>query len=215
MNSFRGLFAILVTGFICHSAAADDYDSLRVQRNEVFEFTEKPGVVREGDRVTIRFTSKAYCDATIAIENATGRIIRHLASGVLGKNAPPPFRRNSLQQAVVWDGKDDQGAYVTPLDDVIVRVSLGLRPRFERTLLWSPHRRFGGMPLLASGPEGVYVCDGRGVDFIRLYNHDGDYVRSQYPFPSNMLKHVEGLTGMIFRKAIVFRVKAGYINSRC
>ena len=44
-------------------------------------------------------------------------------------NAPPPFRRNSLAQTVVWDGKDDRGRYVDDKPRCVVRVSLGLKPR--------------------------------------------------------------------------------------
>jgi DNA-binding beta-propeller fold protein YncE len=205
-GSLLGVFAAVC---VCLTATADDYDSLRVQRKEIFEFTEKPTVEREGNRVTIRFASKDYCDATIAIEDEQGRIIRHLVSGVLGKNAPQPFQKNSLKQAVVWDGKDDQGDYVENLDAVTVRVSLGLRPRLERTLLWSPHRRFGGMPLLAAGPEGVYVYDGRGVDFIRLYSHQGDYIRSVYPFPRDSIERVEGLKWYDFPQGYRLPLKGG------
>jgi len=175
------------------AAAGSDLDEFRVKRQHVFEFTQKPVVTRQGDKVTVRFASKAFCDATVAIENADGRIIRHLVSGVLGKNAPPPFQKNSLKQVLVWDGKDDQGVYVDDKDALTVRVSLGLKPRLERTLFWSPHKRFGGMPLLAAAPEGVYVFDGKGVDFIRLFDHEGNYVRAVYPFPRHKLKDVKGL----------------------
>ena len=209
MNPCRSLMGLLIWCCVYECVVADDFESLRVQRKEVFEFSKEPSVVRDGDRLTIRFTSKDYCDATIAIENQQGRIIRHLASGVLGKNAPDPLQKSSLQQVVVWDGKDDQGQYVEQLDDVTVRVSLGLKPRFERTMLWSPHRRFGGMPLLASGPEGVYVYDGRGVDFLRLYDHEGDYIRSQYPFPRSMIRKVEGLNWYDFPQGYRLPRKGG------
>lgn len=169
-------------------------DELKVKRAEVFQFTEKLTVTRAGDATTIRFTSKGFCDATVAIENRAGRIIRHLASGVLGPNAPAPFQKNSLAQTVVWDGKDDQGHYVeSPTTECTVRVSLGLRPQFERTLYWSPHKRYGSVQLLAVGPEGAYVTDGRGVDFVRLFDHEGNYVRTVYPFPTTSLDNIRGL----------------------
>ncbi len=209
MKSYSALLGILFVACLHSFGVADDYDSLRVQRKEVFEFTEQPAVNRAGDRVTIRFVSKDYCDATLAIENEQGRIIRHLVSGVLGKNAPAPFQKNSLKQVVVWDCKDDQGNYVEKLGGLTVRVSLGLKPRLERTLLWSPHRRFGGMPLLASGAEGVYVFDGRGVDFVRLYNHDGDYIRSLYPFPREKIKQVNGLNWYDFPQGYRLPRKGG------
>jgi len=129
--------------------SAADLDEFKIKRQEVFEFTEKPKVGRDGDpstgsgrdKVTITFASKAFCDATVAIEDAAGKILRHLASGVLGPNAPEPFQKDSLSQAVVWDDKNDKGEYVDDKNSVTVRVSLGLRPRFERTLFWCPKTR--------------------------------------------------------------------------
>jgi hypothetical protein len=55
----------------------------------------------------IRFAVKDACDATVAVTDAKGRIVRHLGSGMLGPNAPVPFLKNSLAQTLVWDGKDD------------------------------------------------------------------------------------------------------------
>jgi hypothetical protein len=96
----RILLGILMTVGFSPCLLADDYDSLKVQRNDVFEFAETPTLTQKGNDFQIRFTAKDYCDATVAIENEEGRIIRHLASGVLGKNAPEPFQKNSLTQIV-------------------------------------------------------------------------------------------------------------------
>jgi len=175
------------------ACGASDYDEFKVKREQVFEFARRPTVTRSGDRVQIRFETKGFCDATVAVEDEKGRIIRHLASGVLGPNAPKPFQRDSTKQAIVWDGKNDQGAYVDEKDTLTIRVSLGLKPRFERTLYWSPYKRYGVMPILAAAPEGVYVCDGKGVDLLRLFDHTGRYVRTVYPFPREKLKAVKGL----------------------
>ena len=73
------------------AALASGRDEFKVKRAEVFAFTQEPQVTRRGDRVTITFGSKAACDATVAIERAGAEIVRHLASGVLGPNAPAPF----------------------------------------------------------------------------------------------------------------------------
>ncbi|MCX7806824.1 MAG: hypothetical protein N3A38_16805, partial [Planctomycetota bacterium] len=104
---------------------------------------------------------------------------------MLGDRAPEPFQRGSKKQAIVWDGKDDQGRYIDDKDKLVVRVSLGLKPRFERTLYWSPKKRIapGHRPLMASAPEGVYVFEGGGVDHIRQFDHAGNYIRTVYPFP--------------------------------
>ncbi len=180
--------------FAATAFAASDYDELKVKRQPLFAFAEKPRVTRAGDRVTITFKSKGYCDVTVAIENRKGRIIRHLASGVLGGNAPLPFKKNSLGQTLVWDGKDDQGIYVDDKDAIVVRVSLGLKPQFERTLLWSPTKRIGARaPIMVTAPEGVYVYDGLGVDHVRLFDHKGEYVRTVYPFPAAKVKTVAGM----------------------
>jgi len=183
MTRLLSLSVLLPT--LMASAIASDLDEFKVKRKTVFEFARKPTVTREGDRVVVSFASKGWCDATVAIERADGRVIRHLASGVLGATAPAPFKRNSLEQTVVWDGKDDGGTYVDDKDAMTVRVSLGLKPEFERTLFWSPKKRIapGNRPSFAAAPEGVYVFEGGGVDHIRLFDHQGRYVRTVYPFP--------------------------------
>jgi hypothetical protein len=197
MNRIRKLAVVgplaLVFAVSAAAVGAGIPDEMRVKPRAPFTFAKKPAVTREGDTTTIAFETTGWPDVTIAIENPDGRIIRHLASGVLGPNAPEPFAKDARAQSVVWDGKNDQGEYVDDAGAMTVRVSLGLRPRFERTLFWSPHKRFGGMPLLAAAPEGVYVFDGKAVDFLRLFDHDGNYVRTVYPFPRNNLKDVQGL----------------------
>jgi len=177
------------------SALGATPDEFKVKREAVFEFAEKPKLTRRGDRVTISFETRGYCDVTVAVENAEGRIVRHLASGVLGENAPPPFKRNSKKQTLGWDGKDDGGRYLDNKEALTVRVSLGLEPRFERTLFWFPRRRASRYPpLMAAAPEGMYVFDGgNGIDHLRLYGHDGEYLRTVYPFPAAKVAKVEGL----------------------
>ncbi len=190
-NTTAGLALLIL---VAASAAASDLDEFKVKRQPVFEFAQKPAVVRQGDTVTITFTSKAFCDATVAVENAEGKIIRHLASGVLGKNTPPPFQKNSLRQTIVWDGKDDEGRYVDDKDALTIRVALGLRARFERTLFWSPQKRGGGSLIIHAAPEGVYVFDhGGGVSQLRLFGHGGNYVRTLYPFPADQVKSFSDL----------------------
>ncbi|MFW6159023.1 MAG: hypothetical protein ACOC8E_06660, partial [Planctomycetota bacterium] len=182
-------------------ASASDLDEFEVKRQGPFEFAEKPRVTRDGDTVTITFATKAHCDATVAIESSSAssggaaKIIRHLASGVLGPKAPPPFRKNSLTQEIVWDGKDDQGVYVDDKEACVVRVSLGLRPRFERTLFWSPYKRLARnkRPLISATPDGVFVFEGEGCDLLHRYDHRGNYVRIVYPFPADKLDDTVGL----------------------
>ncbi len=168
---------------------------LNIKREEVFEFTDSPKVVRQGDRIEIFFESKGFCDVTVVIENSDGKIIRHLASGVLGPNAPQPFQKNSKAQKIIWDGKNDQGDYIDNKDNCNIKVSLGLKPQFEKNVLWSPYQRIGSKtPVLSACDEGVLVFDGKGVDHLRLFDHEGKYKRTIYPFPADKLNKVNGLS---------------------
>jgi len=174
-------------------------------REAVFEFAQKPVVTREGDRVTITLETKGLCDVTVAVEDDKGRIVRHLASGVLGPNAPAPFRKDAKKQTLVWDGKNDKGEYVEDFGKIAVRVSLGLKPRFERTLYWSPYKagQSGEQPTFCVAPEGVYIYSigqGRGnqCQRVMLFDHDGRYVRTLYPFPASDLERVQGLTWLAY-----------------
>ncbi len=179
-------------------------DEFRIKREAVFEFQKEPTLTRSGDNFAIRFTTKGFCDVTVAIEKnseivaGAPRIVRHLASGILGSNAPKPLRKNSKEQVLLWDGKDDQGKYIDDKDSLTVRVSLGLKPQFEKTLLWSPHKQKLDMPLIAPSPEGMLVFDGGGVDYLRLFDHAGSYLRTIYPFPADKVKEVKGIRWVKF-----------------
>ncbi len=173
---------------------ASDLDEFKIKRQEVYAFSEPPTITQDGDRVTISFTSRGYCDVTVAVENANGKIVRHLASGVLGKNAPAPFQPDSLKQVLKWDGKDDGGHYIEGKESHSIRVSLGLKPRLERTLSWTPYKRItNARPLIAACPEGVLVYEGQLYDSVRLFGHDGQYLRTVYPFPADKVKSITDL----------------------
>ncbi|MCX7805017.1 MAG: hypothetical protein N3A38_07470, partial [Planctomycetota bacterium] len=69
----------------------------RQERENVFEFASKPKVEKRNGRYVISFASRAACDATVAVVlpgagpgGQGDKVIRHLASGVLGRNAPWP-----------------------------------------------------------------------------------------------------------------------------
>ncbi len=210
---------LLLTFIVWQSICAAEIDEFAVKREAVFEFDEKPRVTaKEQKAFEITFASKGWCDATVAIETADGKILRHLASGVLGPKAPEPFQKDSKKQSLLWDGKDDRGNY--PTDEVVVRVSLGLKASLEKTLLWDPRKRasngWGGAnaPIMKSAPEGVYVYDAGGEDHLRLFDHDGNYVRTIYPFPSNKLDAVVGLQTHTFpHDGKTLPWKAGFLQS--
>src|SRR5262245_42771042 len=96
-------------------------------------FTRKPTSVREGDGYTIRFATSRETDVEVAILDDRGKVVRHLVAGLLGKNAPEPLKRDSLEQEVVWDGRDDAGRPAAG-GAFKARVRLGVQPRLDGIL---------------------------------------------------------------------------------
>src|SRR5262249_42879821 len=73
-------------------------------------FRTKVTATQAGDRVKIAFAVSAPTDVEVAVLDAKGKVVRHLAAGVLGgKNPPPAPLQPGLAQEIVWDGKDDHG----------------------------------------------------------------------------------------------------------
>ncbi|MCX7804723.1 MAG: hypothetical protein N3A38_05975 [Planctomycetota bacterium] len=179
-------------------------------REETFEFAVKPTVKKENGKWVISFASKGKCDATVAILDREGRVIRHLASGVLGENAPWPFRQDSLSQRLEWDGKDDLGAPAPP--GCVARVSLGLRVEFARMLCPAEDGVASRGPVgLATDREGnLYVLEGDLWVFppgvaaviqvlsVKAFDREGNYLRTLVPFraelPAEQVSEIEFLT---------------------
>jgi hypothetical protein len=86
------------------------------------EFKVKPATKLADGKAVITFTVSAPTDVEVAVLDARGKVVRHLAAGLLGKNAPAPFKQNSLSQSIVWDGRGDYGDKVTGAK---IRVRLG------------------------------------------------------------------------------------------
>jgi len=61
-------------------------------------FVKKPVARADGDQVRLEFAVSAFTDVEVAILDAQGKVVRHLAAGVLGKNAPPPLQKDSMAQ---------------------------------------------------------------------------------------------------------------------
>ncbi len=120
----------------------------------------------------------------MAIVDKDGRITRHLASGVLGKNAPWPFQQDSLQQRLEWDGLTDDFKKAEQIG-CKVKVSLGLKAAYERSLLWDPY----ALPmevLSGTGPDGnLYVGStfGSGCQGY-VFDKDGKYLCTFCPAPA-------------------------------
>src|SRR5690606_35725207 len=80
-------------------------DEFKVKRESDYSFQTEPKVTKKGDSsYLIEFETKSFCDATVYIQDESGKILRHIASGVLGEKAPEPFQLNSKLQKIEWDG---------------------------------------------------------------------------------------------------------------
>jgi DNA-binding beta-propeller fold protein YncE len=159
---------------------------------EAPSFTKKPTAVQAGSGVKIDFTVDRATDVAVTIEDARGKIIRHFAGGVLGKNPPDPLRPNSLAQSLEWDGKDDFGK---PAADgpFKVRVQLGMKPEFGGFLMYDPEGS-GEISSVAVGPGGTLcvfhkdsTANGNmGGHKIKLYDRDGKARKVLAPFPADI-----------------------------
>ena len=150
-------------------------------------FTKKPQAVKKGDKVIITFSVSGQTDVEVAVLNAKGNAVRHLAAGVLGKNPPPPLQADSLSQTIEWDLKDDNGKDVTE-GECSVRVSLGLKAELDQ--FFGTHG-LGGSKFTVDGAGDIYIKSGWTV---RVFTRDGVYKKTIMPFPADLtLEQVKGL----------------------
>jgi len=156
-------------------------------------FSAKPTMALAGEKARIAFAVSAPADVEVAILDAQGRVVRHLAAGALGaKNPPPEPLRPGLTQAIEWDGQGDWGkkAEGGPFK---ARVRLGMGVRFGRILADSPHnlnetvcrglavdRKNGDLHFMAKKTR-----DGA-LYFLRVYDREGKYLRELMPYPPTL-----------------------------
>jgi hypothetical protein len=155
-------------------------------------FTKKPTAVKSGDKVKIDFAVDRNTDVAVYIEDGQGKVVRHLAAGVLGKNPPEPLVPNALAQSLEWDGKDNFGkpAAGGPFK---VRIRLGMKPELDSFLMHNPDGS-GEISAVAVGPGGtlyVFHKDGTangnmGGHKIKVYNRDGKHIKVLAPFPADL-----------------------------
>jgi hypothetical protein len=165
------------------------------------EFKSAPRVEKDGEQLAITFELRESSDVEVSVLDAKGKVVRHLAAGMLGgKNAPPAPLKAGLQQRVTWDGKEDTGkpAAGGPFQ---VRVRAGMRVELGRFIGGSPYTgNVVSMPYRA--PVNGLVCDREGNLFVlmmsaigshgnsgmwpwqlRKFDSKGAYVRTLLPYP--------------------------------
>ena len=185
-------------------------------------FTAKPTATRVGEQVKITFAVSAATDVEVAVVDPVGRVVRHLAAGLLGENAPAPLQKG-LKQEVTWDGNDDAGAAADPAKGpYAVRVSIGLSAVLAGTA-FGPGGRPGQLTNvigLSAGPDGrVYVLSEPWTrawwrsTAIHVFKPTGEYEKTIKPFPaSTPAPKVAGLTGLTDEQGrvvpVIYRVLA-------
>lgn len=158
--------ALLCVAFV--TLAADD---------QAVTFKEAPRVTAQGDQRTVTFTLSRSSDVEVAVLDARGKVVRHLAAGVLGgKNAPPPPLQPGLAQKLTWDGKDDAGDAVKG-GPFSVRVRVGTQVVLGKFLGGSPHTgQIVTMPYRA--PVNGIVTDERGQLYVLMMSAVGSHGNS-------------------------------------
>lgn len=170
-------------------------------------FATGPTAKTSKGKTVISFALSAKTDVEVAILDAKGKVIRHLAAGVLGNESPPPVPlKPGLSQSFEWDGKDDFGRLALSersesKGPFKVRVRAGMGAKLVQIVGGDPYAyyskemgqgdhaawRITGMEAKADGK--VYVlgnADNYGPPALRAYNADGSYVRTVYPPPAGM-----------------------------
>ncbi|MFH1022630.1 MAG: sigma-70 family RNA polymerase sigma factor [Planctomycetota bacterium] len=159
-------------------------------------FASAPSAKASGDTVTIRFSVKAPCDAAVWVEDGAGKVVRHIAAGVLGDNPPDLFKKGLVQE-LEWDGRDDAGKPV--LSGVEgpapggckVKVGLGLTHKFDRIIGWDA-KAIRKIYSVAVGPKGeVFVLSEMPYDamnpmIVTAWSREGKYLRTLIPYPANL-----------------------------
>jgi DNA-binding beta-propeller fold protein YncE len=168
------------------------------QPDKSLVFTMPPTVTKAGDQASVRFAVSTPTDVEVAVLSADGEIVRHLAAGVLGKNAPEPLKKDSLVQELVWDGRADDG---TPAagGPFRVRVRAGMKPELDGYLFDEPGRventlgcsmgvdrqgRLYYMSCPGYGSSGGFRWSARSM-LLRVYDRNGRYQRTLLPFAPN------------------------------
>jgi len=154
-------------------------------------FNVKPGAAKDREKVKISFTVSAPTDVEVAMLDSAGKVVRHLAAGVLGgKNPPPEPLKAGLAQEILWDGKDDFGkpAAGGPFK---ARVRAGMGIKFGRFIAQDPYV-FGGVDAMVVGDDGNLYISGFGgpanecQKTLRVFSPEGKFLKTLLPFPADL-----------------------------
>ncbi|MBL8028093.1 MAG: hypothetical protein JNL74_16850, partial [Fibrobacteres bacterium] len=113
-------------------------------------FVSSPKLTTDGtNKLFAEFAVSESTDVEVSIiDLRDSAIIRHLAAGRLGGNAPAPLAKGTLTQKIEWDGKDDFGFAVSAPEQMKVRVRAGMGVAFKQYA--------GVNPYLSANNEGIF-----------------------------------------------------------
>src|SRR4051812_14934977 len=124
----KSTFALLLCAFATTLSASEA------------SFSTKPTATKKGEATSIAFALSTSTDVEVAIIAANGKVVRHLAAGVLGAGNPPPAPlKAGLSQNVDWDGKDDLGKAASG-GPFKARVRAGTGVKFGRFIGGDPYQ---------------------------------------------------------------------------
>jgi len=189
MRTLILVVTVVAVGPLCgaagHAAPPDARTTAKVT------FSGEPAATRVGDTVKVRFTVSAATDVEVAVLTEQGRVVRHLAAGVLGGPKPPPAPlKPGLSQTLEWDVKNDFGRPAGP-GPFRVRVRAGTGVTFGRLIGGDPYT-FGSITGVATDEDGtLYVLANGGVlgqrqITLRVFDPQGRYLREIIPFPADL-----------------------------
>ncbi|MBL8029378.1 MAG: T9SS type A sorting domain-containing protein [Fibrobacteres bacterium] len=117
---------------------------------------------KNGDSVIISFSVTGCTDVEVSVVNSDGKVLRHIAAGVLaGENSPPAPLQPSLSQRLAWDGKDDAGNVANP--PYTIRVRSGVKPVLSHFINFAPQFLANGLGysyVLTNFPSTIKKTDG-------------------------------------------------------
>lgn len=174
----------------------------------VASLAAQPSVELVDGRAIVGFSVASPTDVEVAILDAKGAVVCHLAAGALGgKQAPPAPLVRGLAQRLAWDGLDDDGqrARGGPFS---FRVRTGMRVKLDAVVggdpyaFWTEHSGQGDhaqwrITGLDAKRDGSVFLFGNvtpfGLPTLRQYDARGNYRRTV--FPPSAGKPVEDVRG--------------------
>ncbi|MCG3181876.1 MAG: hypothetical protein BIFFINMI_04311 [Phycisphaerae bacterium] len=194
--AFAATFVLASAG----PARAATYDApLDTRKEGKVAFTSPPKAESAGDKIKVSFAVSTATDVEVAVLDAAGGVVRHLAAGLLGPHAPAPLTKDALAQVLFWDRTDDIGQPAGS-GPFTVRVRLGATPRLDRHVGWDGNT-FAGIVGLAVGKGGeVFVLTSeiyRGGTELRVLDARGKYLRTIMPYAADTPKERLATVGQL------------------